>query len=205
MTFPSSLDFASEYNLSQFLSGPAGGLGQTITLRNVSVLAGANPFPNPPIYAGLVVNGNNPQNSASINLRATNANGRFVKGDTLALGADPTVYTVTADTNSTGNLFNAVPITPNLAQQRLDGDAAVPTFLNDITAQALVTSFPARLVNGTSIQMTDKQIRFLASAISFTPSTTDKVFIGGDQYSIITVKPISVQGKVYAYSCHLRR
>ena len=201
MTFNSIQIEEEQYALSNLVYE----LGRIVTLRDTTLVNGSNPYPNPPVNSGLVVSGTNASGASSINLRATNVNGRVIAGDEFLLGTDAQVYTATGAVQSSSNAFASIPITPDLAVTHSDGEAVVPTWDADTSLLALVTSFPAFMVNDTSIQVTDKQVRFIASLISFTPTDTMKMFIGSDQYSIITVKAIECQGITYGWTCHCRR
>ena len=190
------------YNLAAML----GEMGETVTFRRVTTQSGSVPYPNPPILRTPLVNGAIVAGASAIGFRdALSIQGRLNAGDKFTIVGDATVYTISMAVNSASGLFSAVPFAPVAAQNEADGAAATFTFAADSAILALFTSFPFHLINGTSIQTNDRQMRFLASALVFTPVVTDQVFYAGEQYDVIEIKPMRLQGVDYAYSCHLRR
>jgi hypothetical protein len=187
------------YNFGQMIAD----MGRAVTVRQVTTLAGPAALPNPPSYAGLVVNGAALAGAAVVNFRGTQINGRLLAGDTFTVGAN--TYTVNGGVNAASNHFTAVGFAPALAAPLADGDPVALTFAADVTLNALASSFPARAVNGTTIQATDQQVRFRASDIPWQPTITDKIILGGDQYSVVTVRSLEIQGVVYAYALQARR
>jgi hypothetical protein len=190
------------YQLAQLIAE----LGRGVVFRNLTVKPGASPAPNPPQLTGLAVNALTALGAGAITLKATFASGRLIVGDKFTIAGDATVYTVTGEVIAASNSFAAVPISPVLAQAAAANAVVTPIFVADFPIRALVTAFPARLINGTSIQVTDRQVRFLASTISgIEPAVTDKILIGSDSYSIVAPKSAELQGVVYSWFCQVRR
>jgi hypothetical protein len=171
--------------------------GCPVTVRNVTTLSGPVPAPNPPSVAGLVVSGAVSVGAASVSLRATRATGRLVTGDVLKFGADPQGHTVTAPVIAASNGFTAVPIAPPLAVAVTDGESVAATYSADTVLTGFVTSYPARQVNGTSIQTGDIKVRLLGSAVTTALAVTDKVFVGANSYSIVDIHTMDCQGVTY--------
>lgn len=194
------LEAENAYDLTKLIKE----LGRAVTYRDLTVKTGPSPAANPPQLTALVASGAASPGAATINLRATYASGRLIAGDVLTIGAHQ--YTVGSEIIAASNAFAAVPISPTLIGSVSDGTAVATTFSADHIVTALVTSYPSRMVNGTSILQTDRQVRFLASDLAgLTPGLTDKVLIGGDVYSIIDVKSAELQGVVYSWFCQARR
>ncbi len=188
------------YNLAQMIADN----GSLVTMRNLTTVSGPSPAPNPPNVSGLVVSGTAAIGASVVTLRATRATGRFVSGDVLKFGTDAQAYAVTAPVTAAANGFAAVPIAPPLVIAVTDGEALVVTYSADTVVMAFVTSYPARLVNGTSIQNGDIKVRLLASSIPFLPAVTDKIFVGANSYSIVDVHSMDSQGVLYGYSLQAR-
>ncbi len=179
--------------------------GMPIVVRNFTTLPGSPPYPNPPTTLGLTVNGAFGLGVTSINFSGSLVNGRLIAGDSFFLGADPTVYTISAPLNAASNGFTGVAFAPGLVVAATNGESVAFTFSADTTLPALVTSFPSRLINGVTIQASDKLVRFLASGLSFNPTITDKLILFGEVYSIINPRPIQVQGTIFAWACQARK
>jgi hypothetical protein len=181
----------------------------TVTLRKVTVLPGANPAPNPPTYDGLVVDGAFSAGVSVINMRGDPVTGRLIAGDRFTVGTGPTVYAVTGSGSispATADTLPAVPFTPVLAANAADGAAVVFTvFAADSSFDALVTSPPAILVNGTIVQ-SDQQIRFLDASLpaGVKPGIGDTLILSSVPAKAIAVKSMEMQGTVYAWSCRVR-
>lgn len=188
------------YNLAQMIAD----YGSAVIVRNVTTLTGPSPSPNPPNVSGLVVSGTAAIGASLVTLRATRATGRLLAGDVLRFAGDARAYAVTAPVIAVTNGFSLVPITPALVSNLTDGQALTLTFSADVAVQAFVTSYPARLVNGTSIQNGDIKVRLLVSSLPFVPAVTDKIFVGVNSYSIVNVHTMDLQGVGYGYSLQAR-
>lgn len=189
------------YNLSALITE----YGRSATIRQLTTLPGPQPYPNPPSGSGFAVDGARSIGDTSVSIRGVRINGRFIAGDQFFFGASPTVYTVSADTSSSGGAFTAVPFTPALTDALDDGTGVYVVYVADTALNVLLTSYPARLINNTTIQQDDLQIRWPVSALPYIPVATDKVFIGADQYSIIRPHTVELGGQTYAISCQIRK
>jgi len=188
------------------LAAMIGDQGMNVVVRNLTTVTGPQPYPNPPSYSeDFAVSGGAAPHATSITFAAKLVNGRLLAGDTFQLGSDPTVYTVATTIQSSANAFTGVAFTPGLAVAATNGESVTFAFSADTTVPALVTSFPSRLVNGTTIQASDKQVRFLASGLPYAPVATDKIFMFGEVYSIVNPRPIQIQGTIFAWACHVRK
>lgn len=180
--------------------------GMNVVIRNLTTITGPQPYPNPPSFSSdFSVSGGAALHATSITFDASLVNGRLLAGDAFKLGADPTLYTIGTTIQSSANAFTGVSFTPMLAVAATDDESVGFTFSADTTVLALVTSFPSRLINGTTIQASDKQVRFLASSLSYAPVITNKIFMFGEVYSIVNPRPIQVQGTIFAWACHVRK
>lgn len=198
------------YGLRQLLSIQGG----AITFRHRTTLSGGNPSPNPPIYIAPIVNGATLAGASTIDFSVDYTQGgvftgRLIAGDTFEVAGDPTIYTVTADTvsPSTSDTLTTVPFTPVLALNAADGAAVTFGFAADTpNIPALITDYPSRLIDGSSIQEKDHQIRFLASdLVGVEPLAGDQIILpGGDIAEVIAVSHMEVQGSHYGWSVHVR-
>jgi hypothetical protein len=181
--------------------------GRQIVIRDTTNIAGPTPYPNPPQATPSSLQTAALSGDTEVAIAGDQINGRLIAGDEFTLGSDPTIYTVTAPNNAQNNAFTAVSITPSLVAGYAEGVAVNFIWSADTLLMALMTSYPARLVNGTTIQTQDQKVRFMASAVPFRPTTTMKMIVvgTGDTYSLIAVHDVEVQGAVYAWSCQARR
>ena len=188
------------------LAAMIGDQGMNVVVRNLTTVTGPQPYPNPPsLSSNFAVSGGASIHATSITFAGSLVNGRLLAGDKFTLGASPTVYTIGTTIQSSANAFTGVVFSPGLSVAATDGESVAFTFSADTTVPALVTSFPSRLVNGTTIQASDKQVRFLASSLSYAPVVTDKVFMFSEAYSIVNPRPIQVQGTIFGWSLHVRK
>lgn len=194
------------YGLAQLIKTQGG----TITYTNVTSLANqTNPGVNPPTVQNLVVNGATLTGAGSINFEAAILTGRLITGDSFTIAGDPTVYTLTADALSplTGPTLSGVAFTPTLAHDAADQAAVTLTFSAQYTFQAIVTDFPAYLVNGTSIQSKDHKVRALASSFlgGHDPTIGDIVQMpSGEVQKVFRVTHMESQGVHYGWSLQVR-
>jgi len=196
------LESESVYDLAQMI----GDQGMSVVIRNLTTVTGPQPYPNPPsLSADFAVSGTAALHATSITFAGSLVNGRLLAGDAFKLGTDPTLYTIGTLIQSSRNAFTGVSFSPGLVHAATNGESVAFTFSADTTVPALVTSFPSRLVNGTTIQASDKQVRFLASSLSYEPVVTDKIFMFGEVYSIVNPRPIQIQGVIWAWACHVRK
>lgn len=189
--------------------------GGLVTFRHVTTLAGANPAPNPPTYIAAVVNGATLAGASAINVRVDLTQGgvftgRVVANDTFTIAGDSTVYTISGQVISpSGNdTLTAVPFTPNLARNAADGAAITFAWSADITnILASITTYPVHLINGTTIETGDRQVRMMASSISgITPKNGDMVITpDGIIYKVVRPKQLEIDGVVYGWSLQVRR
>lgn len=192
------------YGLAQLIKVQGG----TVSYTNVTSLTNQqNPGVNPPTVMNLVVNGLTTSGLGLINFRAAILTGRLVAGDKFTIAGDPTVYTLTADALSplTGPTLTGVAFTPVLTTTEADGAAVSLTFSAQYNVQALITDFPAYLINGTSIQSKDHKIRALASAFAQNPVIGDAVQLpSGEIQKVIRTMHMELQGVHYGWSLQVR-
>lgn len=181
--------------------------GRQIVIRDTTTLAGPTPYPNPPQATAASLQASALSGVTQVAIAGDQINGRLIAGDQFTLGSDPTIYTVGNQVLAAGNAFAVVTFTPALPKNYSAGTEVTFIFAADTILTALMTGYPARLINGTTIQTQDQKVRFMASAVSFRPTTGMKMIVvsTGDSYSFVDVHDIEVQGAVYAWSCQARR
>lgn len=178
-----------------------------VMFTNRTTLTGANPAPNPILAENLVVDGATLTGSPTISLRADLMVGRLIANDEIMITGDPTAYVVGSQVISptTSDTLTAVPISPTLAMDAADGAIVSILPIAQTSLTALVTHFPAVLINGTTIMETDLRIVLLASSLpGITPIAGDLFLVEGFNREIIAVTPLSSQGSVYGFRCHVR-
>lgn len=188
------------YNLAQMITD----YGTPVTVRRVTTLTGPAPAPNPFVLNGLIANGSFLLGATTVSLKATQLNGRLIAGDAIQFTGDATKYVVGSQIISAANGLASITIAPGLAVAVTNGESANVLFSADVSVSAFVTSYPTRLVNGTSIQNGDLKVRMLASALTYEPKATDKILLGANSYSIVNVKSMDIQGAPYGYSLQAR-
>jgi hypothetical protein len=198
------------YGLRQLIADQ----GNSITFRRVTTLPGANPAPNPPTYIGLVTDGTILTGTLTINMRVDLTQGgvftgRLLPGDTFTLDGDSTIYRVNAQviSPSGADTLTQVHFTPVLTYA-YDGTAVTLAFAADIPSiPASITSFASYLVNGVTVQASDRRVRFLASYLGSTvPVAGDKViFANGDIFSVVRIVRMEIDGTIYGYMLQVRK
>ncbi len=163
--------------------------GKPVLLRRVTVLDGPAPSPNPPTADRLSVVAAAAAGASAITLHAKGLTGRLEPGDRFVLDGDATVYTITARAIAAAGRFTALPFAPPLAVPVDAGAAVAMGFAADTPVDARIEGFPARLVDGTLIQVGDLQAMIPGAALSAPPGITDKLLIDGVPKSIVAVTP----------------
>lgn len=200
-----SLATEMAYGLAQLINVQGG----SITYTNVTTLPGTNPAPNPPTAFVLTVDGTTAMGLSAINLKAQILTGRLIIGDQFTIAGDPTVYTVNAQVLSplATPTLPGVSFAPPLAMSETDGSAVALYPKATFSIAALITDFPAILVNGTSIQSKDHKVRLLASSLpaGVIPSIGDLVTLpDGEIQKVIRITHMEVQGVHYGYALQVR-
>lgn len=206
-----SLAFDLAYTFSQFINIA----GATISYTAVTTLDDANPAPNPPQLEDVVLSSAFGQGSTSVDMSGNLITGRLIEGDQFQIAGDDTTYTVQAQVISpvTEDTFTGVTISPALAQDEADGAAVTFTSFAATTTGllALVSDFPAYLINGTSVQSKDHRVRFLADAFSSlpgfsgTPAMGDKITMpDGEVQQVIKISHLEVRGIHYGWALQVR-
>ena len=193
------------YGLAQLIDVQGG----SVTYTNVTTLPGTNPAPNPPTAFVLTVDGTTAMGLSAINLKAQILTGRLIIGDKFTIAGDTTVYTVGAQVLSplATPTLPGVTFTPPLAMSEADGSAVALYPKATFSIAALITDFPAILVNGTSIQSKDHKIRVLASSLpsGVIPNIGDLVTLpDGEIQKVIRISHMEVQGVHYGYALQVR-
>lgn len=194
------------YGLAQLINIQGG----TILYTRVTTISNAaNPAPNPPTTMEPVVNGLTLAGGSSINFRATIFTGRLLAGDKFTIAGDPTVYTISAPATSplTQQTIGPVTFSPVLAANAADGAAVSFTYGAQYNIAAIITDYPAHLINGTSIQSKDHKVRFLASSVpgGIPPAIGDFVqHPDGLVQGVIRVTHMETQGVHYGWSVQVR-
>ena len=197
------------YGLQQLIN-EQGGL---ITYRRRTTISGANPAPSPPTYVAPVVNGATLAGASSINFGVDLTQGgvftgRLIAGDTFQVAGDATTYTVTGQVVSPSNsdTLTGVPFTPNLARNAANGAAVTFAFVADTpNVSALITDYPARLIDGQTITEKDHRVRMLASALAFDPQIGDIVILtSGEVAAVMNVSHLEIQGQHYGWALRVR-
>ncbi|MTD34025.1 hypothetical protein [Paludibacterium denitrificans] len=73
------------------------------------------------------------------------------------------------------------------------------------TAKGIVSAVNTREVNGTTIQLGDKKVRFYAPDLSFEPVPNDSVTIGGQPWNVSDVLPTWEGDSAVSYLLIVRR
>jgi hypothetical protein len=193
------------YGLAQMIAET----GTFAIFRNLTALNGPSPAPNPPLLVGPVATtGLALAGASAIGFRARTLSGRLIAGDRFTLSSDGRSRTVTGTVISVGNQFGAVPFAPALEAGAPINTMVFLTWAADTRVGVLVSD-PVRLKAGGVVQETDLTVRFLAQPPGvpqpLVPTVTDKILLGQDAYSIVSIKKNELQGTIYGYSCLVRR
>lgn len=192
------------YGLSQLINIQGG----IISYTSVTTLTGANPAPNPPTIEQVVVNGAVLAGVSAISFRGDVIVGRLLVGDKFQIAGDPTTYTVTSPVTSPVTTMTIGPVSfaPTLVDNAADGAEITFTFsATQANVLALITDFPAHLINGTSVQSKDHRVRMLASTLNATPIIGDEVQLAdGLVQKVIRISHMEIQGVHYGWSLQVR-
>lgn len=156
--------------------------GIPVLIRRVAISAGPSGQKHPPAAVGVVVDGSHVAGATVLNLRATRLVGRFLAGDQIWLGAGPPWPTVKAETLiSEDEPKVALPLQQPLPEAIPDGRTVVGFgFVGDIKVTGRVVSYPARLIDGTMIVASDREVMLSAEELGGPPSTQDQIFFTED-------------------------
>lgn len=184
--------------------------GRQITLRRITALADGT-TPNPPTLVFPVLDGDAAAAATSIAIRASQAIGRLLAGDTLSIGgfapvtiaADVTARALSLDpANPATPGFDAVTLASGLPGAAADGTAIVPTWKADTLVWASVQGFAVGL-RSDQIVSGDLRVRIAAFGIA-QPSLTDRLLIDGYDRSIVGVDPFYVRSDIAAWDVQAR-
>lgn len=161
--------------------------GKTVVLRKALSLGGANPALNPVVGAMTLVDAAS-AGTGSVSLSAPPGNWLLVAGDRFTLAGDDTVYRVEAQVLSAAGLFSSVAISPVLAAPFAAGTAVAMTWVNDYPTKARISSYDAKMIDGTTVTAQDLRVRMAVVDISGRlippPTPLDKIVIDGASRSI---------------------
>lgn len=80
--------------------------------------------------------------------------------------------------------------------------AATPLVQNIIAAGF---PFPARLIDGTMVQVGDQQVFIAPSGVTFDPKPADKLTYNGVDYTVINAKDYKLKGIAVLYELQVRK
>ena len=196
-----------------FRSNLLAGYGKVVLLRRTTSVGTTSPAINPVSVAVTVAAAASAGVSTLDMTAPPPGNWLLLAGDTFTVGADTTVYTVTAQISSVSGKFTGVAFTPVLSVNAALNAAVNFVWKNDISAPARVRNYSANLVNGTTV--TTKDLRVFMSVLSVPdvngarsavplPSTLDRLFIDGLQRTIIAAVPVYAADTVIDYDIQAR-
>lgn len=135
--------------------------------------------------------------------------GRIREGDNLTV--DGVTYEATADVAlayaSGGYRFPAVPLDAALVGALAGGEAVTITPAapgSTRTVRAAVADFTAEEIAG-GIQAGDRRLIVRASAISGQPTTSDRVTLGSEEWTVVNVRGVYAGADVAAWVVQIRR
>jgi hypothetical protein len=192
--------------------------GMCVYTSVTTIPQNANPAPNPPTIMAPIVAAPALSGATSINFSAAILTGRLVAGDSFMVPGDDTEYVVDAPVISpvTAPTLTGVTFSPPLLEDVAQGTVPIFAFQAAFPLMALITDFPAFLVNGGSIQQKDHKVRFLIDGVlpgdvpssypaGITPNIGDTVDLpDGQTYKVIRTSHLEVQGVHYGYSMQVR-
>ena len=193
-------------DMARNLAGAIRRRGTQITLRRVTTSAAPELLPNPPTLNDPSMDGATLAGATTIAFSATEARGRMLAGDKLTI--ERVIYRVTAtiesrDLDELAPGFDAVTISPALRANVADGAVITPKWAADETINAVIQSYPRRLIDGTMIQARDLQVVIAAHNLT-APTETDKLIIDGDIRSIVMVVPAYARGVIMKWDIQAR-
>lgn len=93
-----------------------------------------------------------------------------------------------------------------LRRETKTGSSYSPTITTtDYDCTFVVLDYRNREIDGTRILSTDKKALLKAGSLAITPTTADKLVIGGVAHAIMNVAPLSPGGTVVLYEIQARR
>ena len=196
-----------------FRSNLLAGYGKVVLLRRTTSIGTTSPAINPVAVAVTVATAVLAGGSTLDMSAPPPGNWLLLVGDTFTIGADTTIYTVSAQIASVAGRFTGVAFTPALAFNAALNAPVNFTWKNDIYAPARVRAYTANLMNGTTV--TTKDLRVFMSVLSVPdvngvrsavplPSTLDRLFIDGLQRTIIAAVPVYAADTVVDYDIQAR-
>lgn len=75
----------------------------------------------------------------------------------------------------------------------------------DHSLQAAVLDYKINEIDGTLVQRTDRKVLVSTEGATVTPSTANKITIGGAEHAILSVKPLNPGGTVVMWELQTRK
>jgi hypothetical protein len=182
----------------------SGGNRAKIIYRHISVQAGANPAPNPPRYANLVVNGAALPGASTLGVRGSPLVGRFIAGDQIKLAVGGEIFNVIADAVAVSNAA-VLTLSGVLPYAVSDGDPIIPIWLNERSIVADIVGLGTRVPDGHIIQTRDLFLTIAANSIPWEPRNGDRITLpSGDVREVVAWTPALVDGVPISYRLQVR-
>lgn len=75
----------------------------------------------------------------------------------------------------------------------------------DTTVLAAVQNYSLRAIDGTMIVAGDRKVSMLPHASGVVPEEADKFVVGFEEFPVVSVRPMEMNGVVALYSCQTRK